>query len=79
MESVISLILSGFTILSLVFIFNKSKYLSIVSILVQYIWLIYCFNRNNLSSIYYLISISLFIILSLVLVYFQIKKHKPIN
>ncbi len=78
-ESVISFFLSGLTILSLVFIFNKSKILTIVSILVQYIWLNYCFNRNNLSSMYYLISISLFIILSLALIYVQLKKHKPIN
>jgi hypothetical protein len=79
MESVLSLFFSGIAILSLVLIFNKSKLLSMISILVQYIWLIYCFNQNNLSSIYYLISLSLFIILSLVLIYVQLKKYKPIN
>jgi len=79
MDSVISLFLSGLTILSLIFVFNKSKLLSIVSIFVQYIWLIYCFNQYILFSIYYLISLSLFVILSLALIYVQLKKHKSVN
>ena len=79
MDSVISFFLSGLSILSLIFVFNKSKLLSIVSILVQYIWLIYCFNQYILFSIYYLISLSLFVILSLALIYVQLKKHKSVN
>jgi CDP-diglyceride synthetase len=75
MESVLSLVLSSMTILSLIYIFNRSKHLSIVSILVQYVWLIYCFNKNNLNKIYYLLTIIFFVLLSFTLVYKLFKKE----
>lgn len=75
MESVLSLVLSSMAILSLIYIFNKSKHLSIISILLQYVWLIYSFNKNNLNKIYYLLTISLFVLLSFTLVYKLFKKE----
>jgi CDP-diglyceride synthetase len=81
MDSVLSLFLSSLSILSLIYIFNKSRHMSIISILVQYVWLIYSFNKNNLNKIYYLLTISLFVLLSLTLVYQLLKKRviKNIN
>jgi hypothetical protein len=81
MDSVLSLFLSSLSILSLIYIFNKSRHMSIISILVQYVWLIYSFNKNNLNRIYYLLTISLFVLLSLTLVYQLLKKRviKNIN
>lgn len=68
------LLLSGLSILSLVLIFKKSRLLTLGCLLIQYLWLFYAFNKDDLNNIYYLSTIGLYLLLSLILMICLFKK-----
>jgi hypothetical protein len=75
LEFIKSPFLAGLSILSLIFIFKKSRKLIITSLIIQYLWLLNCFNFKNLNNIYYLTTMGLYVLLSLALIIYLIKKE----
>lgn len=71
-----SLFLSGLTILSLILIFKKSRLLTLACVFMQYLWLICACNKNNLDNIYYLSTMGLYLLLSLLLILYLFKKQE---
>ena len=73
-------IISIITILSIFYIFNKKKHIVISSIIIQYLYLTYLFKDKFLNYWYFTIPTTIYLILSLLLIYnlFSHKK-KAIN
>ena len=59
-----------FTLLSLYYIFNRNKYLVLISIIIQYSYLYYISNLKYFELWYFTIPTTIYLILSLILVYF---------
>lgn len=70
-----SLLLSGASILSLVLIFKKSRLLTLACILIQYLWLFHILNKKNLNDVYYLSTLGLYLLLSLGLIMYLVKRN----
>ena len=66
-DTIKNIILSSLTLLSLIVIFKKNKYFVLACFIVQYLWLCNTFNNQNLSSSYYLTTVGLYFIVSLIL------------
>jgi hypothetical protein len=73
-SSFISFLLSSLSILSMIFIFKKSRLITFACLLIQYLWLANCFNQRDLDNIYYISTMCLYFILSLILSYFLFLK-----
>ncbi len=70
-----SLLLSGASILSLILIFKKSRLLTLACILIQYLWLFHILNKKNLNDVYYLSTLGLYLLLSLGLIMYLVKRN----
>lgn len=69
-----SLLLSGASILSMILIFKKSRLLTLACILIQYLWLFHILNKKNLNNVYYLSTSGLYLLLSLGLIIYLVKR-----
>lgn len=69
-------LISSVTILSVFFIFNKKKYLVFLSVFVQYFYLFYIFNFKYINYWYFTIPTAIYLVLSLILIYFLFFKSK---
>lgn len=73
-------IISIITILSVFFIFNQKKYIVISSIMIQYLYLTYLFKVKFLNYWYFTIPTTIYLILSLLLIYnLFLHQKKPTN
>jgi hypothetical protein len=71
-----SFFISAFTVLSILFIFAKNKYISLVCIIIQYSYLIYLFDISYIQYWYYILPTFVFVLLSLTLLYFIFVKKQ---
>lgn len=62
-------IISIITILSIFYIFNQKKHIVISSIIIQYLYLTYLFKAKFLNYWYFTIPTTIYLILSLLLIY----------
>jgi hypothetical protein len=62
-------IIAVFVIVSFVFVFIEKKMQILICIIIQYLYLLYIFKHNFLSYWYFTIPTSIYLILSLVLIY----------
>jgi len=63
------MLVSIVTIISIFIFFSKMKYLIISSVFIQYGYLFYTFNSSYLKYWYYVVPISIYLILSFLLIY----------
>ena len=73
-SSFISFLLSSLSILSMIFIFKKSRLITFACLLIQYLWLANCFNQRDLNDIYYISTMCLYLLLSLILIIYLFRK-----
>ena len=79
LEFVWSLLMSISVMLSTVYIFKKSKIYSLVCIAIQYVHLVNSFNSRDISNVYYISTMALYLIVSLILVVALLQKSKQIQ
>lgn len=65
-----SLFLFTFTALSILLIFRKNKYTSLICIAIQYFYLIYLFDISYIKYWYYTLPTSIYLVLSIILLYY---------
>ncbi len=65
--------------ISLLLVLTKNKILNILALFAQFYWLIYLFDINFLKFWYYILPTSIYLILSLTLIYFLFLKKKKIK
>lgn len=73
---ILLMMLNFSTILTLFLIFKKSRLLTFACLSIQYLWLANCFNQRDLNDIYYISTMCLYFILSLILIIYLFKKPK---
>ena len=73
-SSMISFLLANLSILSIISIFKKSRLLIFTSILIQCLWLANCYNPKDLNNVYYISTMCLYLILSLILIIYLFRK-----
>jgi hypothetical protein len=76
LDSIKSLLLSGLSFLSLILIFKESKALTFGCVFVHYLWLYSSFNKDDLNNKYYVGTMGLYLLLSLILLLFVFKNKK---
>jgi hypothetical protein len=75
LETIKDLILIGLTLTSLYFIFYKKKYYVLLSIIIQYIYIMCIFENEFIKHWYFSLPLSIYLILSFILIYLvNIKK-----
>jgi len=75
-ETIKNLIILSSVIISIYFVFNKNKHLVSSSIIIQYLYLISFFKIKFLSYWYYTFPVLIYLILSLILLYFILFKKE---
>ena len=76
LETIKDLILIGLTLTSLYFIFYKKKYYVLLSIIIQYIYIMCIFENEFIKHWYFSLPLSIYLILSFILIYLvNIKKN----
>ena len=79
LEFVWNISISTLAILSLIYIFKKSKIYNIVCIIIQYVWLVNCYNVRDFTNVYYISTMGLYIVISQILVVVLLKNSKQIQ
>lgn len=75
-EMVIASLTNLIICISLVFVILKNKKINFYGIIIQFSWIIYVFKYNFLSYWYFIIPTSIYLILSLTLLYFLFFKKE---
>ena len=65
--------------LSVIYIFKKSRIITFGCLLIQYIWLVNCYNARDFVNVYYISTMTLYLLLSLILIVALLKKSKQIQ
>lgn len=76
MHAIQAILLSGSSLLSLILIFKKSRLLTLACVFIQYLWLVYSLNKDYFNNIYYLSTMGLYLILSVILIIYLIRNKK---
>lgn len=76
LSEVIDFFIVTLTLISIFIFFHKNKYLILVSIITQYFYLFNTFNPQHLNYWHYTIPVSIYTILSLVLIIYLLFKKK---
>lgn len=71
-DSVMAIITS----ISLIFIIVRRKSLNLIGIFLQFIWLGYLFKKEDMFDVYYVVTISIYLLLNLALLILLFKKDK---
>lgn len=72
----INSIMALITIISLIFIVVRPKSLNLIGIFLQFIWLVYLFKKEDMFDIYYVVTISICLLLNSALLILLFKKEK---
>ncbi len=71
-DSVMAIIKS----ISLIYIIVRRKSLNLIGIFLQFIWLGYLFKKEDIFDVYYVVTISIYLLLNLALLILLFKKDK---